>query len=103
MSSEQVQPRVPPENVSWCISDISLEAYEGGGQILEKAHRVATRMDRFNHSYHRPICGAAVAHLEKYCVLAPSGWPACRHCWRKQMPVGVPAVFYGLYEKEARG
>lgn len=89
------QPRVPPESLSWCVDQFSLAAWEGRGQILQKAHEIKVEGSGIA-STHRPVCGAQVAHLTESCAPAPAGWPACRHCWSRKREVGVPAVFYGL-------
>src|SRR3990167_5432734 len=71
---------VPPESVSWCISDTSKKAWDGEGIVLTKAHRIKVKTDLRGNKAHVPLCGAQVAHYEIYCVQAPQGWPQCKAC-----------------------
>jgi hypothetical protein len=85
------QPRVPPEALSWCVSQLSVDYWENRGQMLEKAHKV-----KEERGFHIPTCGAQVQHSASECASAPIGWPACRHCWSRKREAVVPPVFYGL-------
>ncbi|KKK79169.1 hypothetical protein LCGC14_2836180 [marine sediment metagenome] len=89
----KVQPRVAPESLSWCVSELSVRAWEGEGLMLERSHQVAEK-----DACHRPLCGAQVFHPVSHCAPAPEGWPACRHCTKREQKSVVPAVFYGLDE-----
>ena len=90
------QPTVPPEALSWCIDKLTLRQWNNRGAILTKAHHMAEVTDTFNRPFHRPTCGAPVAHPSGECERAPAGWPACRNCSRKLVPEGtIPPVYVG--------
>lgn len=78
---------VKPESLTWCISETCGRAFNEDGLILTKAHHT-----KAVDIWHKPVCGAAVAHTVGECVPAPVGWPQCRKCSR-QKPPPVPAVF----------
>ena len=82
------QPRVMPEAISWCISAISLEYWENRGILLGKAHQAKQR-----GAFHAAACGAQKSHHRDDCATAPVGWPACRHCSRRQPLSEVPRAF----------
>src|SRR3990167_595787 len=78
---------VAPETVTWCIDETSAQAHRVEGLLLTKAHHV-----KVVDGWHKPACGAQVAHTIDQCVSAPAGWPQCRRCsLRPKTP--VPSVF----------
>ncbi len=95
MSKPSTQPKVPPEALSWCIAQLSFVMWERKGQILTRAHRIA-EVERFGLPFHKPRCGAQVAHASTECILAPEGWPACRHCAKTIVSEGaIPTDYFG--------
>jgi hypothetical protein len=87
------QPRVPPEAVTWCISEFCRKQEELTGDRLQKAHRVKDVEVMPGYVQHKPVCGAAMEHSIDNCAVAPHGWPACRNC-AKKAGLSVPAVFF---------
>lgn len=86
------QPLVPPEALSWCISDFSKKAWTYNGAVLQKAHRVK-EVEKWGRKWHYPLCGAWMHHMADDCSSVP-GWPACRHCAKKLSSAGtIPEVF----------
>ena len=93
-TTPEKQPAVPPEALSWCIDKLTLRTWNYRGAILTKAHHVKEVTDAYGRPFHRPICGAQVAHPSSECAPAPESWPACRHCAKKLVPEGtIPAVY----------
>ena len=96
------QPRVPPEALSWCVSERAIEQWESRGQMVEKAHHVIEVEER-GVVRHKPACGAQTGghivsavtrdgEVLEHCRPAPANWPACRNCWKKET-ASVPEVF----------
>ena len=91
---------VEHEAISWHICHLTLQSWEADRFPMTKAHLIREEPSQYQWPdtgeviwNHQPICGAPVAHWDRYCALAPEGFPKCKKCSKKPSPIGIPDAF----------